>query len=114
MHTLSKHTLLFAMALTALAGCVDAAGCRPAAWRLADSGLADIDYRVLRAGATVGAIIRHRARKRPAASVLTMVALLLAFAALCDSTGVNSTAMLIKHCRSLMPLAQEVNKPIFT
>lgn len=115
MHTLSKHTLSFAMALAALAGCIDAigfmqlggyfvsfmsgnstrlaVGLQHGDWRVAGTLMSIIGCFVV--GAAMGAVIRNRVQKHPATSVLTMVASLLAAAALCDSTGVNSTAMLI-------------------
>lgn len=115
MHTLPRHALRFAMALAALAGCVDAIAFMQLggffisfmsgnSTRLA-VGLQHEDWAAVRtllailacfiSGAALGDIIRTRAtQKNKAACVLSMVALLLMIAALCNSSGSTWIAML--------------------
>lgn len=116
MHTLTKPTLRFAMALAALAGCVDAiafmqlggyfisfmsgnstrlaVGIQHGDWQVA-STLASIIASFV-AGAALGARVKRRApRYSKTTNVLIVVSLLLLIAALCNSTGSTWIAMLL-------------------
>jgi uncharacterized membrane protein YoaK (UPF0700 family) len=116
MHTLNNSTLAFAIGLSMLAGCADAIGYMQMggyfisfmsgnSTRLA-VGLQHGDWQMVATlvviifcfttGAGIGAALRnHALLKHKTASVLTLVASLLLIGALCDSSGMRFTAMLI-------------------